>query len=348
MTTTQNPAGRVLGAVRELGPTIAAQAGEIEKLRQVPKELLDKLTQAGCFRLLLPTSVGGLGADLPSAMRVFEQLSRADASVGWIVMLGSSTWIDIAALPKKTFDSLYAKGPDIFLSGVISPMGARVTKADGGYRVTGRWTFASGCQHAHWLYGNTIEDPETHAMRVVLFSRDQVKIEDTWHVSGLAGTGSHDFVASNVLVPAERTHQLFADKPTLDTPLLRIPPPALLALEIASCAIGIAQGALDDVIGLAGKKVPLLEHAPLAQNPLFQHRLGDAEVQLRAARALLYSEADDAAATAAGGSSVYLSHPLQRRLRDVHALTQHFLIKLETLTASGAVLAGAEPQLMLF
>jgi indole-3-acetate monooxygenase len=373
----------VLRAVRELASEIAARAGEIEAARRVPKDLLDKLTAAGCFRLLLPKSHGGMGADLPGAMRVFEQLSRCDASVGWIAMLGASVWIDVAAMPRATFDAIYAKGPDVFLSGVISPMGAQVTKADGGYRVNGRWTFASGCQHAQWLYGNTVEDPETHAMRMVLFSKDQVEIEDTWKVSGLAGTGSHDFVAENVLVPAERSYQLFADQPVLDSTLVRIPAPVLFALAIGSAAIGIAQGALDDVIGLAGKKVRLLEQGPLAANPLFQHRVGTAEVSLRAARSLLYAEADDAwatataageavpekrararsaatfaattaarvvdaAYTAAGGSAVYLSNPLQRRLRDVHALTQHFLVKLETLTASGAVLAGAEPQLMLF
>lgn len=381
--TTHDPAGRVLEAVRELGPAIAERAREIEKERGVPKDLLDKLTAAGCFRLLLPTSVGGLDADLPSAMRVFEQLCRADASVGWIAMLGSTTWIDIAQMPKKTLDTMYAKGPDIFLSGVISPMGAKVTKADGGWRVNGRWTFASGCRHAQWIYGNTIENPETFAMRVVLFSSDEVKIEDTWHVSGMAGTGSHDVVADNVFVPADRSYPMCDDEPNLPSSFLRIPPPVILSLEIASCALGIAQGALDDVIALARKKVPLLDSSALSANPLFQHRLGTAEVSLRAARSLLYAEAADAAATArsggnfdperrarmrsaatfaattaatvvdtaqsaAGGSSVYLSNPLQRRLRDVHALTQHFLIKQETFTASGAVLAGAKAQLKFF
>lgn len=381
--TTHDPAGKVLDAARELGPAIAARAREIEKDRGVPKDLLDKLTDAGCFRLLLPPAVGGLGAPLPSALRVFEQLARADGSVGWIVMLGSTTWIDIAGMPKKTIESLYAKGPDIFLSGVISPMGARTTKAEGGFRVSGRWTFASGCRHAQWLYGNTIENPETHAMRIVMFSSDQVKIEDTWHVAGLAGTGSHDFVADDVFVPNDRSYPLCDDEPNVESTLLRIPPPVILSLEIASCGLGIAQGALDDLIGLARKKVPLLDSAPLSANPLFQHRLGTAEVSLRAARSLLYAEAEEAwkvatdkgnfdaerrarlrsaatfaattaasvvdtAYSAAGGSSVYLNDPLQRRLRDVRALTQHFLIKLETLTASGAVLAGAKAQLRFF
>ncbi len=381
--TTQDPAARVLDAARELGPEITARANQIEKDRAVPRELLDKLTQAGCFRLLLPPSVGGLGAELPGAMRVFEQLARADASVGWTVMLGSTTWIDIAGMPTKTIEGLYAGGPDVFIGGVISPMGARSTKADGGFRVNGRWTFASGCGHSQWLYGNTIENPETFAMRIVMFSRDQVEIEDTWHVSGLAGTGSHDFVAKDVFVPADRSYPLCDDEPNLKSPLLKIPPPVILSLEIASCGVGVAQGALDDAIAIAKKKVPLLDSGTLASNPLFQHRLGTAEVSLRAARSLLYAEADQAAElarsggqfdaeqrarmrtaathaattaatvvdtvyNAAGGSSVYLKNPLQRRLRDVHALTQHFLIKQETFTAGGAVLAGEKAQLRFF
>jgi alkylation response protein AidB-like acyl-CoA dehydrogenase len=374
---------QVYERISEMAPAIAARAAEVEAARRVPRDLLDDLVRAGCFRLLLPRSHQGLGAGLPAAMRAFERIARADASVGWIAMLGASLWIDLAALPRQTFDSIFAAGPDVFVSGVISPMRARATKVDGGYRVSGRWSFASGCEHARWLYGNCVEDPETHSMRLVLLTPDQVTIEDTWRTLGLAGTGSHDFTADDVLIPAERTYQLFADEPCLDAPILRIPVPALLACEIASVALGAAQGALDDVSEIARSKLPFLAPAALAASSLFQHQLGTADVKLRAARSLLHAEAEEAMAaaeagapfspdrrarlrsaatwavttavsvvdtafTAAGGSAVYVEHPLQRRLRDVHALAQHFLVKLDTLTASGAVLVGAEPQLMMF
>jgi alkylation response protein AidB-like acyl-CoA dehydrogenase len=369
--------------IAELAPAIAARAAEVEAARRVPRDLLDDLVKAGCFRLLLPRSHGGIEAGLPAALRAFEAIARADASVGWIAMLGATLWIDLAALPGPTFDSIFAAGPDVFVSGVISPMRARAAKVDGGYRVSGRWSFASGCEHARWLYGNCVEDPETRSMRLVLLAPEQVTIEDTWRTLGLAGTGSHDFTADDVLVPAERTYQLFADEPSLGARILRIPVPALLACEIASVALGAAQGALDDVTEIARSKVPLLASGPLAGSSLFQHQIGTADVKLRAARSLLHAEAEEAMAaaeagapfpldrrarlrsaatwavttaaavvdtafTAAGGSAIYASHPLQRRLRDVHALTQHFLVKLDTLTASGAVLAGAEPELAMF
>ncbi|HTE66622.1 MAG TPA: acyl-CoA dehydrogenase family protein, partial [Candidatus Binatia bacterium] len=220
-------------------------------------------------------------------------------------------------------------------------------------------------------------------IHTVLFSPAEIEIEDTWSVSGLCGTGSHHFRADNVLVTADRTFLTLSDPPCLDELLVRIPPPPLYALAIASVALGIAQGALDDILAFAANKVPLLAHTPLTANPLFQHQLGAVDAKLRAARALLYADAASAwatavagapftpaqrarmrsaatwvAATAAsvvdaaygagGGTSLYSDNPLQRRFRDIHALTQHFLVKPDTFTTAGAVLAGAEVDLTVF
>jgi alkylation response protein AidB-like acyl-CoA dehydrogenase len=387
-----SPAAGVPDAVRELASTIAPRAAEIEAARRVPPDLLAALTAASCFRLLLPRSHGGGGADLPGAMRVYEALSRADASVGWTVMIGSSAWCDLAGLPRASFDALYAGGPDAIIAGAINPTGSAV-RVDGGYRVRGRWAFASGCEHSAWLYGTCIEEGEggeedqeagdTPRLRTVVFSPAEVEIEDTWKVSGLCGTGSHHFVVHDLLVPAARTFPTFEAEPCLDEPVLRVPPPALYALAIASVAVGVAQGALDEILALARAKVPLLASAPLAANPLFQHQLATADTDLRAARGLLYADAEGAWAAAAagapfaleqrariratatwataraaavvgaayhagGGSSLYLDSPLQRRLRDVHAVTQHFLVKPDALTTAGAVLAGQEVDLIVF
>jgi alkylation response protein AidB-like acyl-CoA dehydrogenase len=218
---------------------------------------------------------------------------------------------------------------------------------------------------------------------LAVFSPDQVTIEDTWTASGLRGTGSHHFHVTDVVVPAERTFRPFADEACLDEPVVRIPPPALYSLEIAGVAIGTARGALDDVLALAAHKVPLLAGAPLATNPLFQLELATADTELCAARALLYDEAETAWASAAahagftleqrarlraaavwatmraaavvdtayragGGSSVYADCPLQRRLRDIHTVTQHFLVKRDTLTTAGALLAGQDVTAMVF
>lgn len=373
----------VADAVRDLAPKIAARAREIEASRRLPLDLLDALKGAGCFRMLLPRTHGGGGVELPAAMRVYEELARADASVGWTVMIGSSAWIDVAGIPRETFDALYADGRDVVFAGAFNPTGTAV-RVDGGYQVTGRWAFASGCEHADWLFGNCVEEHDgSHRLRIVVFSPDDVEIEDTWDVSGLCGTGSHHFSARNVVVPEARTTLALDHEPCLDETLLQLPPPALISLEIAAVALGTAQGSLDEVVDLATAKVPLLASAPLAANPLFQHRLATAETALRAARALLYEEASaawatasaktpftldqrariratgawatsiassvvDAAYEAGGGSSLYRDCPLQRRLRDIRALAQHFLVRADTLTTAGAVLAGQEIDLPVF
>ena len=382
-TTLESTSTAVLDAVRALAPTIADRAAEIESARRLPLDLVESLTAAGCFRLLLPASHGGAGVELPEAMRVYEALARIDGSVGWTVMIGGGGWCDLAGLPRATFDALYAGGPDVIVAGVFAPTGSAVA-VDGGYRVTGRWAFASGCQHSQWLYGNCMEHVgDDHRMRVALFSPDEVEIEDTWHVSGLRGTGSHHFRVDDVFVPTERTFLVMEDEPCLDVPIVRIPPPALYALQIASVAVGIAQGALDDIVALARDKVPLLASTALAANPLFQYQLALADTQLRAARTLLHAEATAAWATAvdrapfqneqrahirstvawaasqavavvdaayhAGGShALYVTSPLQRRLRDIHAVTQHFLVKPDALTTAGAVLAGQDVELGIF
>jgi alkylation response protein AidB-like acyl-CoA dehydrogenase len=378
----------VLDATRDLAPTIAARAAEVEAARRIPRDLLDQLIGAGCFRLVLPPSHGGLGADLPAALRVFESLARSDASVGWTVMVGASAWVDLAELPRASFDRLFTPDRDVIVAGVIAPSG-QISRVGGAYRVTGRWGFASGCEHADVLWGDCIEtsadgpgDGEPQ-LRGAVFSPDQVVIEDTWNVSGLAGTGSHHFHATDVDVPADMTFAIDAGEPCVDEVIVRIPPPALISVEIAGVAIGIAQGALDDVVALARDKVPLLAPAPLATNRLFHLELATADTELRAARGLLYDTAESMWATAArretltleerariraaaawatersaaavdvayragGGSSIYADSPLQRRLRDIHALTQHFLVKRDTLTTAGAILAGQPLDVPIF
>jgi alkylation response protein AidB-like acyl-CoA dehydrogenase len=143
--------------------------------------------------------------------------------------------------------------------------------------VTGRWGFVSGCQHCDWIYGNCIEEGATGngdvpPLRVALFRADEIEIEDTWSVSGLCGTGSHDVVANDVFVPTDRTFALLSAEPCLADPLVRMPLPSPYALQMASGALGIAQGALDDILALASDKVPLFcrgvpRHEPAVPEP---------------------------------------------------------------------------------
>ena len=350
----------------------------------MPRDLLDDLIAAGCFGVLVPTSHGGTGADIVTAMRLYEDLAAADASVAWIVMIGGASWCDLVTLPRATFDAVFAKGPGTIVAGAFNPAGS-ITPLDGGYRVEGRWGFASGCEHADWVYGNAVEGlVDGHPMlRAALFTPEEIVIEPTWTATGMCATASHHFRVDDVRVPADRTFVPLEGEPCIDEPIGRVHTPAFVALVVSSVALGIARGALEDVFALAAGKVPLLAASPLATNPLFQREVAVADAELRASRSLLHATAEEmwaagvdgrpssleeiartraAAAWAterathvvdtahrfAGGTAVYADSPLQRRLRDIHTLTQHFIVRPDTLTTAGAVLAGQEPDVPVF
>ena len=366
----------VLDKIRAMAPAIAARGDEIEQGRRLPTDLVEKLSTAGCFRAMVPASHGGQGLTFAEQLLVIRELARADGSVGWTVMIGSSAPVVLGLLPRSSFDQIYAKGPDVILGGAFNPKGV-ATPVDGGYRVSGRWSFASGCQHCHWFVAHCmVDDGRMPPVRMMVLPPSDVEIADTWYVSGLCGTGSHDFVVDDVFVPDERSFTLW-DEPALDGPLWRIPELSLSSLMMANVAVGIAEGALGEITTLASGKVPMLADSTLGANALFQHDLAEADARLRAARALLDADAAtvwriadagrelspedrartrstavwvartaacvvDAAYHAGGGTSLYVSSPLQRRLRDVHAVTQHFALKPDTLTLAGSVLAGQD------
>jgi indole-3-acetate monooxygenase len=304
--------------------------------------------------------------------------------VGWTVMIGALCWCDVVGLARATFDELFSARRHVIMAGVFNPSGS-ISAEGNGYRVKGRWSFASGCEHADWLFANCVEGiaDGVPQLRMAVFSPDQVVIEDTWTVSGLSGTGSHHFRVDGVLVPSARTFAPLADEPCIDEVIARVPVPALAAHSIGSVAVGVAQGALDDIIALAVDKTPLLAESTLARNAHFQFELARADTDLCAARALLYESAGSiwasvAAGTplsleqrarvraagvwateraadvvtrayrAGGGGSLYAASPLQRRLRDINAIAQHFLVRPDTLTTAGAVLAGQDITVPVF
>jgi alkylation response protein AidB-like acyl-CoA dehydrogenase len=365
-----------LDAVRDLAPDIAARGDEIEAGRRLPPDLVADLVAAGCFRALVPRACGGDELALGDACMVLEELARADGSVGWTVMIGAAAPALLGHLPAATFGELYANGPDVIVAGTFNPTGA-ATPVDGGFRVGGRWAFASGCQHAHWFLAHSVvDDGRMPPLRMMVLPAADVEILDTWSTMGLRGTGSHDFTVTDVVVPDARSFSIF-EPPELDVALLRIPELCLSTMAFAAVALGIAGGALEEIGALAGGKTPMFADSTLAANPLFRHQLGEATATLRAARALLHQDADmawamaidraefdddararlrsgttwvvdaaahvvDVAYRAGGGTALYTRSPLQRRLRDIHTLTQHFGVKLDTLTLAGAVFAGQQ------
>src|SRR4051812_3762454 len=201
---------RLLSGIREMAPAISARAAEIEAGRRMPLDLVEALKAIGVFRIFVPRSHGGLELDLPAALEIIEALGRIDGSVGWTAMISGGCDLYASLLSPESYEQVYRKGPDVIIAGSAQPAGTADATA-GGWRVNGRWPFASSCQHADWIFGFCImtedgkplagEDGAPLVRGFLLPARDW-RIEDTWHVAGLKGTGSHHIALSDTLVPA--------------------------------------------------------------------------------------------------------------------------------------------------
>jgi alkylation response protein AidB-like acyl-CoA dehydrogenase len=318
----------------------------------------------------VPAAAGGLEAHPGTLVAAVRALAAGDAAAGWCVAIAATSGLVAGYLPEAAAREIYAE-PTTVVAGVFAPKG-RATPEPGGFRVSGRWPFASGCRHADWLMGGCVVDG---GMRLMLAPAEAFTIHDTWHVMGLRGTGSHDIELDGVYIPAERTASVLGDPPLQPGPLYAFPLFGLLALAIAAVSLGIARGALDDLIALAGGKVPTGGKRTLAERGTVQAEVARAEAAVRAASALLdeaigaaweravagagvdveqraalrlaathatevSTRATDTAYTLAGGSALYDSSPLQRRVRDAHAATQHMLVAPATWELTGRVLLG--------
>jgi len=375
----------VRGSAAALAPRVRELADETERGRRLPQELVDAFAHAGIFRMLVPRRFGGGEADVETLIATLEELSRADGSAGWCAMIGATSGVVAAYLPDADARDIYGSDPNVVSGGVFAPHG-RAIVADGGYRLSGRWPFASGCEHCAWLMtGAVVIDGGKPRLlptgmpdsRLMLFPRVDAEIVDTWNVSGLRGTGSHDLQIGDLLVPAGRSASIISDRPRESGALYRFPVFGLLALGGAAVALGIARAAIDELVRLAASKVPTGGRRRLSERGVVQTELAQAEAALGSARAFLFAVCAEAwraaeaegelpiaararlrlAAThatitaakvvdlmydAGGGTSIYAGSPLQRCFRDVHVVTQHAMVAPATLELVGRILFGLE------
>ena len=363
--------------VRAHAPDIRAQADQIERDRRLPPDVVRALARIGVFRLCVPRILGGEEAEPATLLAVLEELASADGSTGWCAMIGATSGLVSAYLPESEARAIYGASPDVISGGVFAPT-ARAELQSGHYRVSGRWRFASGCQHCDWLMGGClVSTGGAPQARMVLFPATDAEIIDTWTVSGLRGTGSHDIAVRDLRVPATRSVSLTHDRPVAAGALYAFPLFGLLAIGIAAVALGIARRALDEIVALAGAKTPTAGRRTLAERSTVQAQVAEAEAAVGAARAFLLevvgsawadarahgaievplrarlrlaathataasARAVDVAYTLGGGTAVYAESPLQRAFRDVHVVTQHMMVAPATWELAGRVLLGLE------
>lgn len=295
-------------SVRGLAGTVRDHAERIERERCLPEPVVRGLVDAGVFRMLVPRSLGGGEVDPVTACRVVEEVSILDGSVGWCAMIGACNGHFGGLLPAAGARQIYGDR-DVVLAGTFRPSGVAMP-VEGGYRVTGRWAFASGIMHAGWVMGGCrvqeggrpphVAPSGPPVTRLMFLPRAEATVLDTWHTGGLRGTGSHDFEVADVFVPAARAVS-FTDPPVERGPLYGLPAVTLFAALIASVSLGIARRALELFQELASVKTPIFSPDLLRASPVARSELGQAEGLLRAGRAFLLESVRDAWATAAGG-----------------------------------------------
>jgi indole-3-acetate monooxygenase len=361
------------GEAEELSALARELAPSIERERRLPEELVGRLRASGLFRAGAPSRVGAPEAPPGVMLRCAEEVARGDGSTGWCVSIAATSSLLGGWLSGEGLDEVFGN-PQNVAAGVWAPRGA-ARRVDGGYRVSGRWAFCSGVMHSDYLFGGCMVEDRSGGSptpRVLGMLVSELEVVDSWHTSGLRGTGSHDAVADDVFVPDPRSLWLL-DPPTSSTPLYRFPIFSFFALSISAATLGIARGAIDDLKELAVDKLGLGSSRSLAQRPATWAAVAAAEASLRAARAFYYQAIDEAWAAAqsaepvsvelrvglrlaathavrtaadvarsmydlGGGSAIYETSPLQRRFRDAHTATAHFQVNPATWELTGRLL----------
>jgi alkylation response protein AidB-like acyl-CoA dehydrogenase len=317
-----------LAIARSLAPALRAAAADTERGRRLAPDAVAALRDAGLFRLCVPRDLGGLEASPREAIEVLEEVATADGAAGWCLMVAITSSLVAGYLDEPTARAIFGE-PGAIVSGVFAPRGVAHI-VDDGYRVTGRWPFASGCQHATWLLGGAVlldqgkprisasGVPET---RMMIVPASAVEIHDTWNVLGLSGTGSHDIEVEDVFVPRERTVSFFTDPRTRAGALYEFPAFGLLALGVAAVALGIAQSAATDFRRLACEKTPFGGKRPLAARPAVQTQIAEIEALIRSSRAFLHDAVDRAFQATVSGGGVPIERRVDMRLAACHATT---------------------------
>ncbi len=350
--TDAKPEGRtLLERVEGVRGVIEAHAAEADERRRLSDEVVEAMKDAGLFGIWLPEGVGGSESPLPEALRAFEALGRIDGSAGWIASIAASSATNYAAVSDDLFLETFG-GEEIGIVATGAFPFQPAERVDGGYRISARWQYASGCHHATRLGGGAIlmEDgkpiigesgrPE---VRILSFPREAAEILDTWDVTGLRGTGSADIVVTDLFVPEHETHQMLSTEcnESCQGALYQLPLITRGAMPMASIALGIAQHAVDAFVELAATKVPALTETPLAARGSVQARFGAAAAALRAARSWHLEVAEDVWALTAWGDPVPLDRRLDAQLASAHATQTAVEVveEMQALTGASAIYA---------
>ncbi len=375
-------ADEILQRTRALGPAIEAAADTIERDRRLPDDLLAEMRAAGVFRIAFPQAWGGPEMPILQQAELVETLAYHDASVAWIAMICSDSGHYAARLDEAVAHELYPD-LDLLTSGLLYPVG-QARRTEGGWRVTGHWQFGSGCLHADRIVGGCmvwegdapVFGPDgLPELLVCWLPRDEVTIHDTWHTTGLAGSGSNDYSVDDAFVPEGQHFHPFRVGGRTE-PLYRYH--GFFFANLPAAAIGCAQRMLDDLRDLAVTKMSMPAMTMMKDEYRVQVTFAECTARVDAARAYqdatlasiwatlvagdeptaeqraaiaLMSvhairtahEVAEAVCEVVGGQAIYRTSPFDRRRRDLATIAAHVIGQRKTGTAAAQLLFGDTP-----
>ena len=380
MTQTQmNPTNtELLAAAAQLSDAFSGRAAEFDEARRLSQDASDAMAQAGFYRLFVPKHLGGLEASPLVSAKIFERLAQGNAACGWVAFIAATSGSTLGSIPEDTARAIFSH-PNTMVAGVFAPSGKATVNA-GEVTVDGRWKWGSGTQNADWVLGGSLVDSggDKPSQHMILMPAQQVEFLDTWHVSGLQGTGSTDYEVKNLTLPDSHIVGYDSNRPPR-TSLYQFPQFTLLAIGIGAVALGIARAAINELVRFAQSKKRINSTATLADRAHSHLEVARAEAALRSARAFYYQSIEaawlvaeagekvsidqrrdvrlatthaveasiktvDAMYTLGGGSAVYADSALQRHFRDVHMTSQHIMVAPSTLETVGRLYLGVEAQ----
>jgi alkylation response protein AidB-like acyl-CoA dehydrogenase len=319
-----------LARAKTVAALIEREAANIEREATITQPVVDALVEQRLFWLLVPEEYGGAGLGMVESLKVIEEISRADGSTGWAVMANAfSVGIAVGFLEEDGARELFDHPVPGITAGMILPTGKAV-RADGGYRVTGRYQFASGSAHANWIgagfvlydeQGNPVmSESGTPECRVAFLPREEIDFLGNWDVLGMVGTGSYDYAVTDVFVPERHTMDTFSTVPVRPEPVYKL---GLLGIGVgghSAVALGLATRALQEIATITSSKARLGYPTVVADSPMFRREFAKYEALLQAARAYVYGIHAEAEATAAAGEEI--TAETRSRMRQVTTWVQ--------------------------
>jgi len=330
---------------RALAPLLMAAAERIEAERALPTDVLEALFEAGLFRLTLPRFLGGEELSLALLAQVTESIAAADASTAWCLGQGLGCAMSAAYLDETPAKKVFAPRDAVLAWGAGNQ--GKAVAADGGYRISGRWGFASGGKHATWLGGHCrVHDADgsarlqadgEQATLTALFPRSAATIADDWYVMGLRGTRSEGYSVESLFVPDALT--LDRDKPgerRVDATLYHFSTTNVYASAFSGVALGLARAMLDDLVALAAHKHPRGARSSMRESAVVHTRLAEIEAQLGSARAYQQQALQDVWQSVEESGAMQMPDRVKLRLATTYAINQATDVTEQVYRLAGA------------